>query len=166
MQKLVFVVLMGVLGAFLKKERCEKCGSKWRLLGECPVCERHVCGECGSKVGPEKSHGIDITTFEGTCCSEHLSEYEEELERHRTAAMNSLHVEVYSKKYRGKVPEARFGKVIETEKAMKDKDDAERRLRYLAALEGAECVVEFEFVRHTAQDGNYRYATWTAVGVI
>lgn len=166
MEELLVLFLAGTVGAFVLKERCGKCNAKWRKLGDCPVCERHICSSCGSKVRPIRSYNIDISYFEGTCCSEHLKEWEEEIERRSEAAMRSYDVEVYSKNYRGKVPEVLFGKVIETEYAVKDKDEAEQYLRYLASLEGAECITEFELVRHTAEDGNYKYATWTAIGVI
>ncbi len=166
MNRLLVLLLGGLAGAYAAKERCGKCSAKFRLLGECPVCERHVCSSCGSKVRPIRSHKIDISYFEGTCCSDHYAEWNEEMELCRKAAMNASYVEVYPKNYRGRVPEPQVGVVIETEAPVKDRDAAELRLKYLAALEGAEHITEFECIRHTAQDGNYKYATWTAVGVI
>lgn len=166
MVRVALLVLAALVGSTVLKKRCDCCGEKWRQLGECPLCSRHVCSGCGTPVYPVSFDGIELTSFAGTCCAEHLAEYNEEIERLQMAAMSSDYVKVYSKNYRGKAPEARFGQVIETESPVKDKAEAERRLRYLAALEGAEYITEFDFIRHTDQDGNYKYATWTAAGVI
>jgi hypothetical protein len=166
MEELLVLIFAGAVGAFMVKKRCDKCNAKWGRLAKCPVCARHICSSCGIKVRPIRSYNIDISDFEGTCCSEHCGEWDEDILRRRHAARKAHGVEVYSKNYRGSVPDVQFGMVIDTNTPVKDKDEAELRLKFLAAMAEAECITDFEFVRHTAQNGNYKYATWTAVGVI
>ena len=74
-------------------------------------------------------------------------------------------VKTFSKNYKGQIPEARLGKVITTA-WFKDKDVAEREIKIAAAREGCTHVLQVDFAKQKEEDGNYKYTTWRAKGVI
>ncbi len=73
-------------------------------------------------------------------------------------------VTLYSKNYKGDTPRPKAGKSLCTQFHI-DKDDTERELKILAALEGSACVVNVEYSREKREEGNYKYGVWQARGI-
>jgi hypothetical protein len=138
-------VLVGAVALFKKK--CSVCDSYLTLNEPCFICGGEVCGDCGKNLD-------DL----GRCCKRKHGKID-------SALSNESNVKVYSKNYKGKIAAPRHSRSVETAYYRK-KEDAERALRFITAINGGEVVQGVEFVRGTGEDGNYKFAIFKGTGVI
>lgn len=161
----LIVLAAGGAAAFRAfKPRCNTCESQFTLNERCLVCSHNVCGDCGLDVLKSDHKGWPISQS-GRVCRAHEDEYRKQVLRLRKAVDDSAEVKIFSKNYRGATPTPRIGKEIQTEEHT-DRDDAERQLQILAAMENCDAVIDVRFERGSAQNGNYTYSTWQAIGTI
>ena len=139
-------VLVGSAIAYFK-EKCSVCDSYLTLNEPCLICGDEVCGDCGKDLG-------DL----GRCCKKIHGSI-------KAALSSESNVKVYSKNYKGKIPPPQFSQQIETA-YYRNRDDAERALRFIAAISGGEIVQGVEFERDTGSSGSYKFSIWKASGII
>lgn len=150
----IFVICLSALVTFFAvlklfpKPKCSVCGSRHFIKSPCFICGKNVCSKCSEDLG-------DI----GQCCPETIHE------NILSAAENQSNVKIYSSNYRGKVPLPKYSLMIKT-KFYREKNTAEKALRFIAAMNGGEVIQQVEFHKETGQEGNYQFATWQAKGVI
>ena len=165
----IVVVTAGVLG-FLKwlEEPCDFCGLKNDAEGCSDAsCEKNSCRNCGGYVEVER-YKEWLVSNGGFYCPGHLKERKEEIQRLKNAIDKSEGVEVFSKNYRGRTPPTTQNRWIAT-KSYRNRDDASRELKILAALEGCDAVIKAEFIREETSDSenpNYVYSMWKYKGLI
>lgn len=129
------------------KEKCSVCDSYFTINENCFLCGKYVCGGCG-------------TTIEllGRICAQKHGDIHKAIQESST-------VKVYSENYKGKVPLPKFSKKIETG-YYRNKDDAEKALKFIAAISGAKLVQGVHQSREIGQDGNYKFSIWAYSGTI
>jgi hypothetical protein len=171
-----------IAALYVAKSNCSGCNSKFTWNEDCIFCNKKVCSDCGVELPPVEYRGIEIAKG-GRCCKQHVESREIQVEerkknedsywRDREAQIASEkaildaaeQVEIFSKSYKGSIPKHRLGKTI-TSPWFKDKDAAERAIKIAAAREGCSCVLQVDFAKQTEEDGNYKYTTWRASGLI
>lgn len=151
-------------GVLLKK-RCNTCSSKFKILEQCSLCDKLLCKKCGTDIGPVVYQGWQILDKAYRHCAIHATEAETKLKEIKLAVDKESSVKVYSASYKGKTPLPKHGKWIESDN-YRDRDDALKHLRILAAMHGADCITKTEFNYIQRQDDNYIYKVWYYKGLI
>jgi hypothetical protein len=146
------------------KPRCSICKSLFTSNQKCFVCEKEVCGDCGSDIKGDVYFGWPILQ-KGRCCKTHDKDIEAKVASLKAEIDIARKVTTYSKNFKGKTESPKLSKVIETN-FHADKDVAELELQMLAAKEGCLLVLNVEFLKDTQSSSNYTYAVWKAKGVI
>ena len=159
------------------KDRCEICGSKWTSNENCDLlnCGKNVCGECGQDVTWESYKDWSVSNDgryrlgfhfgRGRSCLSHR----ENPNKIFLAIDNSERVKVFSINYEGRTPPITKNRSTITSQSYRDRKDAKRELKLLAALEGCDVVVNAELVRKETSDSdnpNYIYSVWKYKGLI
>ena len=139
--------------ASLLEEPCDFCDAK-RDVTKCsdPDCKKNICINCAGYVRPYYKEWPVSEDDEGFYCPIHFEGRNEEMQKLKNAIDKSERVEVFSKNYGGGTPPITKNRWITT-KSYRNRDDANRELRILAALEGCSVVVKAEFVKE-------RYKSW------
>ena len=143
---------------YLTEEPCDFCGSKDETK-ECLKCGKNVCRGCGRgvtwetykdwSVSNDGRYRLDPQHIDiGRSC---LSHHEDRSKIFR-AIDKSERVKVFSANYEGRAPKIAKNIFIITSEAYRDRNDAKRELKLLAAMEGCDAVVNAEFVREETSD--------------
>jgi hypothetical protein len=164
MLPLIILGLGGAAAFRAFKPKCQTCESQFTLNESCVICSENVCGDCGFPVLKAEYKGWPLTPG-GRVCADHEQALDDQLTRLQMAIDRPEHVSLFSKTFRGVTPQPKLNLPIATEEHT-DRDDAERELKIIAAMQECESVMSVEFKRDTGQHGNYRYSVWKAVGII
>ena len=147
------------------KERCACCNGVFTLNEACSRCGRWVCGSCGTDFLETKHRGW-LLAAAGRACPTCSAAYRERIQILPEAVDLAENVGITPKSYKGKdKPKAKMCLAIQTE-WHRDKEDAERELRIIAALEGCEHVLQVHYRRKVEEEGNFKYSVFQGVGVI
>lgn len=146
------------------KKKCSVCNSLWTINKPCISCGTIICGSCGHNQ-PEVLYKNFLITPSVRLCKEHKKAYEDNIRTFKRGIDTETQVVIYSINYKGKKPELKFKKKIFT-REYRNKDDAERELRIIAAKNSCFVILDVEFSKTTMNDGNYIYSVWKASGTI
>ena len=176
---LPIIIGLAAIVTYAVKPKCSVCKSKFTSNVACMFCGKEVCESC-SKQLPEITHKGIFVAPAGRSCKQHIisdsnptdasgnNGYTQRLllvVRMMLAIDASSAVQVYSKNYKGKVDSPRLNKAIATE-WFNNKEDAEQRLRVLAAWDYCTLVQQVDYQCRTEASGNFKYKTWQASGLI
>lgn len=151
--------------SLVSRKKCSRCNSHYfEQYGDCVICNEGVCKKCSQSVSANTYNEWEIIPA-GRCCNSHLDSYNDIVKQKREIVDASDFVKLFSINHNGNLSAPNLGKRLET-KFHESKEAADRELRILAASFSSDIVQRVDYIKQSAQAGNYIYKVWKATGYI